>query len=217
MPLNHIAFIMDGNGRWATARSLPRTKGYAAGLNALKRVIAQCAKRDVKVVSVYAFSTENNGRPDNEKLAIFDTVKNFNNSYDGEMKILYMGEIDGLPKDVADSVRYVEDKTADNKGLILNIALNYGGKDDIIHACKLAWDHNDFTVEGFESGLASCGLPALDAVVRTGGEKRLSNFMLYECAYSELFFIDKLWPDMNEDDVDAIIDEFEGRTRKFGK
>ncbi len=99
----------------------------------------------------------------------------------------------------------------------MNIALNYGGKDDIIHACKLAWDHNDFTVEGFESGLASCGLSALDAVVRTGGEKRLSNFMLYECAYSELFFIDKLWPDMNEDDVDAIIDEFEGRTRKFGK
>ncbi|MCM1305736.1 MAG: polyprenyl diphosphate synthase [Bacteroides sp.] len=217
MPLRHIAFIMDGNGRWATARSLPRTEGYSAGLDALKRVADECARRGVEVVSVYAFSTENNARPEAEKQAIFDVVKKFNASYDGDMRILYMGDVDALPADVAESVRDVEYKTANNVGLTLNIALNYGAKDDIIHACKLTCDHGDFTVEGFESNLATCGLPALDAIVRTGGEKRLSNFMLYECAYAELFFIDKLWPDMSVKDVDNIIVEFEHRNRKFGK
>ncbi|MDE7373552.1 MAG: di-trans,poly-cis-decaprenylcistransferase [Clostridia bacterium] len=217
MQPKHIAFIMDGNGRWATAHNLPRTEGYSAGLDALKRVVAECEKRGVEVVSVYAFSTENNARPEAEKQAIFEVVKKFNSSYDGDMSILYMGDLDALPDEVFESVRYVEDKTSGNNGITLNIALNYGAKDDIIHACKLAYDHGDFTVDGFESNLATCGLPALDAIVRTGGEKRLSNFMLYECAYSELFFLDKLWPDMTEDDVDRIIDEFEGRNRKFGK
>ena len=208
---------MDGNGRWATAHNLPRTEGYSAGLNALKRVVAECAMRGVEVVSVYAFSTENNARPEAEKQAIFEVVKKFNKTYDGDMRILYMGDLDALPDDVCESVRYIEDKTADNCGITLNIALNYGAKDDIIHACKLAYDHGDFTVDGFESRLATSGLPALDAMVRTGGEKRLSNFMLYECAYTELFFLDKLWPDMTEQDVDGILDEFENRNRKFGK
>ena len=213
----HIAFIMDGNGRWATAHNLPRTDGYSAGLGALKRVVAECAKRGVEVVSVYAFSTENNARPEAEKQAIFDVVKKFNNAYNGDMRILYMGDMDALPDDVFDSVRNVEGRTSGNGGITLNIALNYGAKNDIIHACKLASDHGDFIVDGFEGNLATCGLPALDALVRTGGEKRLSNFMLYECAYSELFFLDKMWPDMTEDDVDAILDEFEKRNRKFGK
>ena len=208
---------MDGNGRWATAHNLPRTKGYSAGLDALKRVAGECARRGVEVVSVYAFSTENNARPEAEKQAIFEVVKRFNDNYDGDMRILYMGDLDALPDDVFESVREVEDKTSTNSGITLNIALNYGAKDDIIHACKLAYDHGDFTVSGFESNLATCGLPALDAIVRTGGEKRLSNFMLYECAYSELFFLDKLWPDMTEGDVDEILDEFENRNRKFGK
>lgn len=217
LALRHIAFIMDGNGRWGVSHGLTRAQGYAYGLEALKRVLNGCARRGAEVVSVYAFSTENNSRPSEEKEAIFEVVKQFNKSYDGDMKILYMGDIDALPEDVCDSVRSVEGRTADNHGLILNIALNYGAKDDILHACKLACDHGDFTVDGFERRLASAGLPALDAIVRTGGEKRLSNFLLYECAYSELFFLDKLWPDMTEQDVDSLFDEFASRNRKFGK
>ena len=217
MQAKHIAFIMDGNGRWGTAQNLPRSAGYSAGLDALKRVLAGCERRGIEVVTVYAFSTENNSRPDEEKQAIFGVVKAFNTSYDGNMKIRYMGDIDSLPDDVGESVRCVENKTADNTGILLNIALNYGAKADILHACKLCSDHGDFNEDGFEARLGSAGLPPLDAVVRTGGEKRLSNFMLYECAYSELFFFDKLWPDMTEADVDEILDEFDTRNRKFGK
>ncbi len=215
--LGHIGFIMDGNGRWATARDLPRTEGYKEGLNALKRVLNECAVHGIKVVSVYAFSTENNGRPSQEIEAIFKVVTEFNRSYDGDMKILYMGDIDSLPDYVAESVYFIEQKTAQNSGLTLNIALNYGARADIVRACKLAFDHADFTDSAIESRLASASLPPLDAVVRTGGEKRLSNFMLYESAYSELIFLDKLWPDMTENDVDAIVNEFESRIRKFGR
>lgn len=217
MQIKHIAFIMDGNGRWATSKNLPRSAGYSAGLDALKRVVGECARRGVQVVSVYAFSTENNARPEQEKRAIFEVVKKFNCEYEGDLKILYMGDVDALPEDVYESVRLVEDKTAGNDGMILNIALNYGAKDDILSACRLACDHGDFSPETFEGKLASGGLPPLDALVRTGGEKRLSNFMLYECAYSELFFLDKPWPDMNENDVGAIFADFESRNRTFGK
>lgn len=217
MAPKHIAFIMDGNGRWATAHGLERKDGYAAGLDALKRVLAACVKHKVEVVSVYAFSTENLARPNDEIAAIMNVVKSFNLSYDGDMKIIYMGDIDALDDDVADSVRLVEDRTAGNSQITLNIALNYGAQDDISRACLLSYDHNDFTPKGFEKRLSTAGLPPLDALVRTGGEKRLSNFMLYECAYSELFFLDKMWPDMDGDDVERIFAEFEKRNRKFGK
>lgn len=212
----HIAFIMDGNGRWASSRGLPRSDGYAAGFKAFKRVVDRCAERGIQVVSVYAFSTENSARPTEEISAVFKVITKFNLSYEGDMKIRYIGAIDELPDDVLDSVDAVEYKTADNSGMTLVIALNYGSRDDIVRACKLAYDHNDFTERGFENHLSTCGLPPLDAVVRTGGERRLSNFMLYECAYSELFFLDKLWPDMTENDVDEILCDFEKRNRKFG-
>ncbi len=214
---SHIGFIMDGNGRWAAERRLPRHEGYSYGLDALKRVLGRCAARGVDVVSVYAFSTENIRRPDEEINAIFDVVRKFNLSYDGSMRVLYMGDIDALPEEVARSVEYIESKTASNKSMTLNIALNYGARDDIVAAAKHAYDHGAFTLEAFESGLASAALPPLDLIVRTGGEKRLSNFMLYEAAYSELVFLDKYWPDMTESDVDVIIDEFEKRNRKFGR
>ncbi|MDE5601720.1 MAG: di-trans,poly-cis-decaprenylcistransferase [Clostridia bacterium] len=217
MTPRHIGFIMDGNGRWAVSHGMPRVEGYKAGLEALMKVAAQCAKRGVEVISVYAFSTENNARPQEEIAAIFDVIIKFNKAYDGNYKVIYMGDIDSLPDEVAQSVRLVEYNTADNEGMTLNICLNYGARDDIIHAAKLAYDHGDYTLDTFESNLSSGTLPPLDAIVRTGGEKRLSNFMLYEAAYSELFFLDKLWCDMTEDDVDVILNEFESRNRKFGK
>ena len=213
----HIGFIMDGNGRWAQARSMPRSEGYAHGLVALYKVAKRCSELGVEAVSVYAFSTENNARPLDEIDAIAKVVQKFNLSYDGNYKISYMGDIASLPDSLANSIEIVEQNTADNDGMWLNIAFNYGGRADIIHAAKVAYDHGEFIEDTFESHLSSAHLPPLDAVVRTGGEKRLSNFMLYESAYTELIFLDKLWPDMQESDVDDIIAEFENRNRKFGK
>ncbi len=213
----HIGFIMDGNGRWAQARSLPRTEGYAHGLIALYKVAKRCSELGVEAISVYAFSTENNARPTGEIDAIADVVKKFNLTYDGNYKISYMGDISSLSDGLARSIENVEERTRDNEGMWLNIAFNYGGQQDIIHASQVAYDHGEFVEDTFEKHLSSAHLPRLDAVVRTGGQKRLSNFMLYESAYAELIFIDKLWPDMDESDVDAIINEFESRERKFGK
>lgn len=208
---------MDGNGRWAQARSMPRSEGYAHGLVALYKVAKRCSELGVGAVSVYAFSTENNARPLDEIDAIAKIVQKFNLSYEGNYKISYMGDIASLPDSLANSIETIEQNTADNDGMWLNIAFNYGGRADIIHAAKVAYDHGEFIEDTFESHLSSSHLPPLDAVVRTGGEKRLSNFMLYESAYAELIFLDKLWPDMQESDVDDIIAEFEKRNRKFGK
>ena len=217
MSVNHIGFIMDGNGRWATARGLSRTEGYANGLIALRRVAKRCEERGVKAVSVYAFSTENINRPSEEIEAIFKVVEKFNRTYDGKFRICYMGDFSTLPDKLAESIELVEQNTENNEGMILNIAFNYGGRADILHAAKIAYDHGEFLDDTFEKRLGSARLPELDMIVRTGGEKRLSNFMLYEAAYAELFFLDKLWPDMDENDVDDLLEQFEKRTRKFGR
>lgn len=208
---------MDGNGRWAQARALPRTEGYAYGLVALYKVAKRCSELGVEAISVYAFSTENNARPTGEIDAIADVVKKFNLTYDGNYKISYMGDIASLPDSLARSIESIEERTRDNEGMWLNIAFNYGGQQDIIHAAQVAYDHGEFVEDTFEKHLSSSHLPQLDAVVRTGGQQRLSNFMLYESAYAELIFLDKLWPDMDESDVNGIIAEFESRERKFGK
>lgn len=217
MGAKHIGFIMDGNGRWAVAHNMTRAEGYAYGLIALRKVLKRCAERGVEAVSVYAFSTENWARPRGEIDAISDVVRKFNLTYDGNYRITYMGDIATLDDKLSSSIEHIEESTKDNKGLLLNIAFNYGGRADILHACEVCYNHGEFVEDMFEKHLSSSHLPRLDLVVRTGGEKRLSNFMLYESAYAELAFLDKLWPDMDESDVDALLDDFDGRVRKFGK
>lgn len=217
MSLKHVGLIMDGNGRWAVRHGLKRAEGYAYGLKALNEVANAFSENGVEVLTVYAFSTENNKRPEAEISAIFDVVTSFNLNYNGEYKIRYMGAIDLLPTEVSDSVKDVEERTKENRGLTLNIALNYGGREDVISAAKKCYDSGVFSKSAFEKNLSSFGLPPLDLIVRTGGEKRLSGFMLYESAYSELIFIDKLFPDMNGDDVTETVAEFNSRNRKFGK
>ena len=207
---------MDGNGRWAQGRGLPRTDGYAEGLTALRKTLARAAERGVQAVTVYAFSTENFARPDDETAAIVSVVRTFNRRYDGDMKVTYMGDVYAFGEDFADSVEDIEKRTENNGGLHLNIAFGYGGRDDIVNAAKRCCDKGEFTREDFEANLSGAGLPPLDLVNRSGGEKRLSGFMLYEAAYSELYFTDKLWPDFDGDDLDAAIGDFEGRQRKFG-
>ncbi len=217
MSAKHIGFIMDGNGRWAVAHGMSRAEGYAHGLVALYKVAKRCSERGVEAVSVYALSTENFNRPEEELQAIFKVVAKFNLTYDGEYKISYMGDFNSLDDKLASSIEQIEEKTRDNKGMWLNIAFNYGAKADILHAAKVAYDHGEFLEDTFEKHLSSSHLPPLDLIVRSGGEMRLSNFMLYEAAYSELMFLDKLWPDMDESDVDRILEDFDKRVRKFGK
>lgn len=212
----HIGYIMDGNGRWAESRGLPRSAGYAEGLKAMLRVLARTEERGVAAASVYAFSSENFARPSEEISAVLRTVASWNCSYDGGWKVTYMGERDLFPDNVVKSIREVEERTRDNTGLRLNIALGYGGRRDILLAAQKAAKKGVLTQSSLENELSSAGLPPLDAVVRSGGEKRLSGFMLYEAAYAELLFTDKLWPDMTAEDVDALLAEFASRTRKFG-
>lgn len=212
----HVGYIMDGNGRWAERRGLPRSAGYAEGLKAMLRVLRRTEERGVRVATVYAFSSENFARPEEESSAIADVVERWNRSYDGGWKVTYMGELSRFSERLRESVALVVGRTAENEGLRLNIALGYGGREDIVNAARRAAAKGEIDSASFENCLSSAGLPPLDLIVRSGGEKRLSGFMLYEAAYSELYFTDALWPDMTEKDVDDALGEFARRTRKFG-
>ena len=212
----HIGYIMDGNGRWAERRGLPRSAGYAEGLKAMLRVLDRTEARGVAAVTVYAFSSENFARPSSETEAIMSVVEKWNEAYSGDWKVRYIGDLSRFPAGLVKSVRGVERRTGDNPGMTVCSGLGYGGRDDIVGAAARAAESGKVTKESFERALSTYGLPPLDLIVRSGGEKRLSGFMLYEAAYSELYFTDVLWPDMTESDVDAAMEEFAARTRKFG-
>ncbi len=223
MELKHIAFIMDGNGRWAKKRLLPRKVGHREGVKALERVIDACEKRGIKEVSFYAFSTENWSRPQEEIDALFDMVRKFADnelkSYvERNMTVRFMGDVTKLPKDTLDALNRITSAVRKNgEGMVVNIGLNYGGRDEIVTAVKALVDSGEeITKENIESRLYTNGMSDPDVIVRSSGEKRLSNFMLWQSAYSELIFIDDLWPDFNAATVDSIIDEYAKRTRRFG-
>lgn len=219
----HIGFILDGNGRWATQRKLPRVIGHKKGTVALKRVLNACIKHGIQVVSLYAFSSENWKRPEKEREALFSMIKQFvqekmANNLVKPVKIRVMGDIEALPQDVCKSIKKAIKDTENNDGMIVNIGLNYGGRAEIVTAVNkvLASGNQQITEELIDNNLDTAGLPALDLIVRTSGEIRLSNFMLWQAAYSEMIFLDKLWPDMKAKDVELILREFSGRNRKFG-
>lgn len=212
----HIGYIMDGNGRWAERRGLPRTAGYAEGAKAMQRVIEHTAELGVKAATVYAFSAENFARPDEEIRAITKVVAEWNDSYRGPYRMRYIGERERLGDRLLGSIEDVECRTAGNDGFTLVVALAYGGREDIVNAAKRAAARGEITTASLESELSTAGLPPLDLIVRSGGEKRLSGFMLYQSAYSELYFSDKLWPDFTAEDVDAAVADFAARRRKFG-
>ena len=220
---NHIAFIMDGNGRWATSRLLPRNAGHSEGVKALKRVINGCMKYGVKVISLYAFSSENWKRPEKEVKELCRLLKTFFTRdllhlCNKPFRVNYMGDIDALPSDVKEGMIKCMRDTADVEEYVVNIGINYGGRDEICRAVNkmisAGIDHVD--EQTLSSYLDTAGLPDPDVIVRTAGEMRVSNFMLYQLAYSEFIFLDKYWPDMKEDDVNTIIEEYNTRHRKFG-
>lgn len=220
---HHIAFIMDGNGRWARKRLLPRKMGHREGVKALKRIINACHERGVGEVSVFAFSTENWGRPQEEIDALFEMIKNFAESELNEyanngFRIRFMGDIEGLPQYLKEIIKNIAKRTVNNKLITINIALNYGGQDEIVRAVNKLIDNGiSVNKDTIQDALDTVGMSMPDVVVRSAGEKRLSNFMLWQAAYSELIFIDDYWPDFDAKTLNIIIQEYNMRDRRFGR
>ncbi len=220
--LRHIAFIMDGNGRWAERKGMPRTYGHASGAAVFKRIIEYCGSIGIEAVTVYAFSTENWKRPKEEVAAIMkifrdylaEAEKSFSRK---DIRIHFLGSKSVFPPEIAARMTALE-KASASRCQILNIAVNYGGRDDVVHAVNalIKEGKNEITEEDITSHLYTKDSPPPDLIVRTGAEKRISNFLLWEAAYAELYFTDVLWPDFDERQVDLCVKEFYSRKRRFG-
>ena len=220
--LKHIAFIMDGNGRWATSRGLSREMGHVEGAKAFERVVKYCGDIGVKFVTVYAFSTENWSRPKNEVNKIMlllerylDRILKKMDVYDIEIR--FIGDKGPLSDKLKQKMEKAE-KSSSGKALKLNIALNYGGRAELVHAVNslISDGFTSVTEAMIEERLYTVGCPAPDLIVRTAGEQRISNFLMWQSAYSEFYFTDTLWPDMGEGDIDLAVESFYKRTRRFG-
>jgi len=221
--LNHVAIIMDGNGRWGLKKGRSRNYGHLKGLKAVETVIKSSIKQKIPLLTLYTFSTENWKRPKNEINFLFDLIrkslkKNLQKIIKQGIKVNIIGNKLGLPKDISNTIRFIKKKTSNNKTINLNLALNYGSKEEIISACKkISTEKNKkINIKNFEKKLYTRNMPDPDVLIRTGGTKRLSNFLLWQLAYTEIFFIDKLWPDFNEKDYNKIIKNFYNIKRNFG-
>ena len=222
--LNHVAIIMDGNGRWGLKKKGSRNYGHIQGLKAVQSVIKSSIKKKIPFLTLYTFSTENWQRPKNEVNFLFDLIrkslkKKINKIIRQGIKVNIIGKKKGLPKDIIKIIKSIEKKTLKNKKITLNLALNYGSKEEIINACKslLSKKNKEISMSSFEKGLYTHNIPDPEILIRTGGAKRLSNFLLWQIAYTEIFFIDKLWPDFNENDFNKILNKFNNIKRNFGK
>ncbi len=220
----HVAFIMDGNGRWAKIKGKVRTYGHKQGVESVEKVIKHAKKLGLEIISFYAFSTENWNRPQEEVDYIFgllrDYLKEHKNSFEqNNIKVKIIGDITRLPKDLQKSILDVEKRTHDCDGLLVNVCLNYGSRVEIIRAINniIKDGVKEVTDEIFANYLQTEGIPDPDLVVRTSGECRLSNFMLYQCAYSELYFPKVYWPDFDEKELEKAIIVYQSRNRRFGK
>jgi len=220
--LNNIAIIMDGNGRWWLKKKNSRNFGHLKGLKSVEIVIKACIKKKIEFLTLYTFSTENWNRPESEINFLFDLIrnslkKNIKKIIKQGIKVNIIGKSYGLPKDVKKSIKLIERKTTKNKRITLNLALNYGSKEEIINACRLLKSEKNINVENFEKKLYTKNMPNPDILIRTGGTKRLSNFLLWQLAYTEIFFIEKLWPEFNENIFNKIISKFKKTKRTYGQ
>ena len=220
---HHIAIVMDGNGRWASRRFLPRIAGHKQGVDSLRRCVKACAQRGVGVVTVFAFSSENWNRPAEEVSGLMDLFALALGREVPQLKLdgvrlHFVGERKDFSAKVRSGLEQAELTTAANTGLILNICFNYGGRWDIVQAAaKLAAQGQPITESGLSAVMALAHVPDPDLVIRTGGELRISNFLLWQSAYSEFYFCDKLWPEFDEAALDVAIEAFNQRERRFGK
>lgn len=228
----HIAIIMDGNGRWAKKKNLPRTMGHKAGGETLKKIVKECSDIGVKYLTVYGFSTENWVRPKDEVSAIMKLIVAFLKKYFDEMNennviINPIGNISGLPEPCIKALNSAKNKSKNNTGLMLNLALNYGGRDEIINAVKNIFEDYEnnkiskedilnLNEEKFSSYLYTGGIPDPDIIIRPSGEERLSNFLLWQCAYSEFWYSNINWPDFSEADLHQAIKDYQNRDRRYG-
>jgi undecaprenyl diphosphate synthase len=221
--LNHVAIIMDGNGRWGLKKKNSRNFGHLKGLETVEIAIRTSIKKKIKFLTLYTFSTDNWKRPKNEINFLFELIrksikKNLKKVIRQGIKVNIIGKKKGLPKNIMNTIKLIEKKTFYNKRITLNLALNYGSKEEIINACKKIsiGKNKKINVKNFEKKLYTKNIPDPEILIRTGGTKRLSNFLLWQLAYTEIFFIDKLWPDFNENDFNKIINKFYNIKRKFG-
>jgi undecaprenyl diphosphate synthase len=218
----HIAIVMDGNGRWATAKGLPRAAGHRAGVNALRDIIRFTSDIGAESLTIYAFSTENRKRPKDEIGILCGLlIEYFNREIDelhaNAVRIRSIGDLSWFPTAVQETVRAAEQKTANNAGLKLNIALNYGGRAELVRAMKLALAESDEPDEAAISRhLYTADSGDVDLLIRTGGEARVSNFLLWQIAYAEMYFTDVRWPDFTRDELIKALRDFAGRERRYG-
>jgi len=219
----HIAIVMDGNGRWAARRFLPRVAGHKQGVESLRRCVKACVDRGVGILTVFAFSSENWNRPAEEVSGLMEIMVGAlarevpRLSRDG-VRLHFVGERAGLSRKMVQGLVDAEEATAGNAQLILNVCFNYGGRWDIARAAaKLMEQGEALTEANLDRAMALAHVPDPDLLIRTGGEQRLSNFLLWQSAYAELFFSDKLWPEFDEAELDAGIAAFQARERRFGK
>ena len=217
--LNHVAFIMDGNGRWGQKKNKGRNFGHFNGVETVKKIVKKSFKLKIPIITFYVFSTENWRRPKSEINFLFKLIINYfrqelDTVISNGIKINIIGKINRLPKKIKISLKDVVKKTKKNKKIIVNLAINYGSRDEIVNACKKA--RGRINVRSLSKNLYTQRLPNPDILIRTGGHKRLSNFMLWQLAYTEIYFIDKLWPDFNSKDFERIIKNFKKVKRNFG-
>ena len=223
----HIAIILDGNGRWAKKRGLPRTAGHARGAENFRKIATYCKNIGVDYLTVYAFSTENWKRPPEEVKTIMKLLNNYLHEAIDTMerdhiKMKVLGDLNGLSPELQALVRKTDEISTRYNGFQANICLNYGGRDEIVHAAKLCAEDlaagklSELDEDIFGGYMYSAGIPDPDLLIRPGGEKRISNFLLWQCAYSEFYFTDVLWPDFSTDELDKAIVEFQSRDRRYG-
>ena len=219
----HIAIVMDGNGRWATRRFLPRLAGHRQGMESLRRCIRACLERGVAVLTVFAFSSENWNRPADEVSGLMELLatalaKEMPQLQTDQVRGHFVGERAGLSEKVRAGLDQAEAATAGNRRLVLNVCFNYGGRWDIAQAAaRLAAQGQPITELSLHQALALAHVPDPDLIIRTGGELRLSNFLLWQAAYAELYFSDRLWPDFDEAELDRAISDFAQRERRYGQ
>lgn len=220
----HLAFIMDGNGRWAQKRGLPRIAGHQRGVRAAKIVLQSAMKYRIKYITLYAFSTENFNRPQSEVTFLMNLFRRSIKKYfkfftKNDVKFRTIGDISKLPDDLQQAILKLQQKTADASSLVVNVALNYGARDEIVHAVQQLLDSKKDHVswQDIRDNLYTAPTPDPDMIVRTSGEYRLSNFLLLQAAYSELYFLKTYWPDVTEQTFIDIIQEFQKRDRRMGR
>jgi undecaprenyl diphosphate synthase len=221
----HVAIIADGNRRWARERGLPVLAGHVQGIEAIRPIVRRARDRGVETLSVYTFSTENWARPDDEVSGLFGLIDGAVRQYTDELitegvRVRVIGRLHEAPADVQRSIRAAEDRTREGARLTLNICFNYSGRAEIVDAARALVaaraDSNEITEPHFAEHLYTAGQPDVDLVIRTGGDKRTSNFLLWQAAYAELVFSSKFWPDFDVADFDEALEDFAGRERRFG-